>query len=84
MNNLQRLNQGYDLVGDIHGHADPLHRLLDRLGYEEVEGIFQHPVRQMVLRIAARCAIPKRLCRYLNDGCQERLCGRGAEGLARL
>ena len=23
--------QGYDLVGDVHGHADPLHRLLDKL-----------------------------------------------------
>jgi hypothetical protein len=30
--------QGYDLVGDVHGHADPLHRLLDKLDYTEVEG----------------------------------------------
>jgi hypothetical protein len=26
--------QGYDLVGDIHGHADALQRLLHELGYE--------------------------------------------------
>jgi hypothetical protein len=38
----------YDLVGDIHGHADPLHRLLDKLGYAEIEGIFRHPERKMV------------------------------------
>jgi hypothetical protein len=29
-----------DLVGDVHGHADPLHRLLDKLDYTEVEGRF--------------------------------------------
>jgi hypothetical protein len=32
--------QGYDLVGDIHGHADALHRLLHKLDYTEVEGVF--------------------------------------------
>ena len=25
--------KGYDLVGDIHGHANALHRLLGKLGY---------------------------------------------------
>ena len=40
--------QGYDLVGDIHGHADALHRLLRELDYAEVEGVFRHPVRQMI------------------------------------
>jgi hypothetical protein len=29
--------QGYDVVGDVHGHADPLHRLLDKLDYAEVD-----------------------------------------------
>jgi hypothetical protein len=37
--------QNYDLVGDVHGHSDPLRRLLDKLGYVEIEGIFQHPER---------------------------------------
>lgn len=41
-------DQGYDLVGDIHGHADPLHRLLDKLGYLEIEGTFRHPERKMI------------------------------------
>jgi Calcineurin-like phosphoesterase len=40
--------QGYDLVGDIHGHADALHRLLRELDYAEIEGVFRHPKRQMV------------------------------------
>ncbi len=40
--------QGYDLVGDVHGHADPLHRLLDKLDYTEVEGVFRHPERKMI------------------------------------
>jgi hypothetical protein len=42
------INQEYDIVGDIHGHAEPLHRLLDKLGYAEIEGGFQHPERKMV------------------------------------
>ena len=33
--------QGYDLVGDIHGHADALHRLLHKLDYTEVEGVLR-------------------------------------------
>lgn len=40
--------QGYDLVGDIHGHADALHRLLYELEYAEVGGVFRHPERQMI------------------------------------
>jgi hypothetical protein len=40
--------QGYDIVGDIHGHADALHRLLHELDYAEVEGVFRHTERQMI------------------------------------
>jgi hypothetical protein len=40
--------QGYDLVGDIHGHADALHRLLHELGYEVFDGVSRHPERQMI------------------------------------
>ncbi len=39
---------GYDLVGDIHGHADALHRLLKKLDYTEVEVVFRHPERKMI------------------------------------
>ncbi len=40
--------QRYDLVGDIHGHADALHRLLNELEYAEFEGVFRHPERHMI------------------------------------
>jgi Calcineurin-like phosphoesterase len=39
---------GYDIVGDIHGHANPLHRLLNKLGYVEIEGVFRHREREMI------------------------------------
>ena len=42
------IDQGYDIVGDIHGHADPLHRLLDKLDYSEIEGVFRHPGRKII------------------------------------
>ncbi len=35
----------YDLIGDIHGHADALLTLLDRLGYEYRSGAYRHPER---------------------------------------
>jgi Calcineurin-like phosphoesterase len=44
----QTMNQGYDIVGDIHGHAEPLHRLLEKLGYREHEGVFRHREREMI------------------------------------
>jgi len=39
---------GYDLIGDIHGYADPLVRLLDKLGYAEQDGVWRHPTREVV------------------------------------
>ena len=38
----------YDLIGDIHGHAAPLRRLLARLGYTETDGCYRHPERQVI------------------------------------
>jgi len=31
----------YDIIGDIHGHADELERLLKKLDYKESDGAFQ-------------------------------------------
>jgi len=39
---------GYDLIGDIHGHADALRGLLRGLGYRERLGGYRHPTRQAI------------------------------------
>lgn len=36
----------YDIIGDIHGHADELIRLLDKLGYKKSNGYYRHPVTE--------------------------------------
>ncbi|PID43101.1 MAG: serine/threonine protein phosphatase [Proteobacteria bacterium] len=40
--------RGYDLIGDVHGCANSLIRLLDRLGYSKKNGVFEHPHRRAV------------------------------------
>ena len=40
---------GFDIIGDIHGHADELEILLERLGYVEVNGVRQHPEGRRVV-----------------------------------
>ncbi len=42
------LNGGFDIIGDIHGYATPLRRLLARLGYEEKDGCYRHPERRVI------------------------------------
>lgn len=39
---------GYDVIGDVHGHADRLEALLRILGYRERGGAFRHPDRHAV------------------------------------
>lgn len=38
----------YDIIGDIHGHADALKQLLRKLGYESSKGYFCHPERKVI------------------------------------
>jgi len=38
----------YDLIGDIHGHSEPLVELLEKLGYSNSDGIFRHPDRKVI------------------------------------
>ncbi len=39
---------GYDLIGDIHGHADSLEKLLVTMGYTFKHGVYHHPERKVV------------------------------------
>ena len=36
----------YDIIGDIHGHADELVELLELLGYERQNSVYKPPTRQ--------------------------------------
>jgi hypothetical protein len=38
----------YDIIGDIHGHAQKLKQLLEKLGYVEVDGVYRHPTRKVI------------------------------------
>ncbi|OEO26409.1 serine/threonine protein phosphatase [Pseudomonas sp. J237] len=40
--------RSYDLIGDIHGCANTLERLLDKLGYRKTSGVWRHPSRQTI------------------------------------
>lgn len=39
---------GYDLIGDIHGCAHTLERLLSRLDYRKSNGVWKHPDRKAI------------------------------------
>jgi hypothetical protein len=38
----------YDLIGDVHGHADKLQALLHKLGYQQKNGSYSHPERKVL------------------------------------
>jgi len=49
MNNLKiQTTMNYDIIGDIHGHADTLEKLLQKLGYQLQNGIYSHPERKVL------------------------------------
>jgi hypothetical protein len=37
------ITDNYDLIGDIHGHAQVLRRLLREMEYRDDDGVFRHP-----------------------------------------
>ena len=39
---------GYDLIGDVHGCAHSLERLLQLLGYQKIAGVYRHRQRQVI------------------------------------
>lgn len=38
----------YDIIGDVHGHADQLRSLLNNMGYKQENNTFSHPARKAV------------------------------------
>ena len=40
--------QSYDIIGDVHGYATLLEKLLQELGYKKSNGAYSHPSRQAV------------------------------------
>src|SRR5690554_7364177 len=38
----------YDVIGDIHGHANDLIELLENLDYKKVDGCYRHAERQII------------------------------------
>jgi hypothetical protein len=38
----------YDLIGDLHGHADELVQMLRYLGYMKESGVYRHPERKVI------------------------------------
>lgn len=40
--------EGFDIIGDVHGEADALQRLLEKLGYAPVDGCWQHSSRRVI------------------------------------
>lgn len=38
----------YDIIGDIHGHAEKLIALLQKLGYQFMNGTWRHPFSQVI------------------------------------
>jgi len=40
--------EGYDVIGDVHGCAVTLERLLKKLGYEKKQGVYRHPSRRVI------------------------------------
>ncbi len=41
----ERVYEGLDIIGDIHGYYDELIDLLSAMGYHKVGGVWQHPLR---------------------------------------
>ncbi len=39
---------GYDIIGDIHGYASLLKKLLSEMGYKRIDGIWRHPSRTAI------------------------------------
>ena len=41
-------DDGFDIIGDVHGHLEKLEPLLARMGYHCTNGVWRHPTRQAI------------------------------------
>lgn len=48
MQNIPQNFTDFDLIGDIHGHANDLKELLTALDYKMIDGVYQHPTRKVL------------------------------------
>lgn len=46
--NPTRKNMNYDIIGDIHGQADKLVNLLEKMGYTLYGNVWTHSSRQVI------------------------------------
>ena len=42
------MTEGYDVIGDVHGHAIELENLLRRMEYSDTSGVWRHPRRTAI------------------------------------
>ena len=42
------MTNAYDIIGDVHGEADALRRLPDKLGYQLTDRCWRHSDRQVI------------------------------------
>ena len=43
-----KIQQGYDLIGDIHGCGQSLERLLKKMDYQHLHGCYRHSTRKAI------------------------------------
>jgi hypothetical protein len=62
---------GYDIIGDVHGYAAALEKLLSTMGYVRLDGIYAHPERTAVFvgDYVDRGPENLRTCRIVMDMC---------------
>lgn len=69
-----RTVQGYDVIGDMHGHLVALEQLLTAMGYTCTDGVWSHPTRvavfvgDMVDRGAAQVGLVRTVMRMVETG----------------
>jgi hypothetical protein len=71
----------YDIIGDIHGHAQALKALLHSMDYRETKGAWRHPQRQAVFvgdfidRGPKQVEAVDLVRRMVDDGCAQAIMG---------